>query len=462
MAFGSQFNENRNPPPEVKPVPEELDRAVIEAMQGLTIEDLMAEALSRPEGVSAPGLDTSRPLRGGRPTTVRAVEAAPTGTARSRKGRVVSIRDRNVFVDLGGKSQGIAGLDQFESQPGEPAVEPVEVGREYEFIYTGYDAREGLILLARKGAINHGGLEQLRVGDTVDAMVEAANKGGLEMRLKNTQAFMPAGQVDIRFCPDLSVFIGEKMRCRVIEIDLSSNKLVVSRRELLEEEQAKLREKIWGELATGQIREGRVLSVQPYGAFVDLGGVDGLLHVSAMSHSRVSDPNKVVKVGDVVQVMVLGIDTEKQRVSLGLKQLMKDPWSTVAADFPVGTKVSGVVNRILDFGAFVELATGVDGLVHISEISQRHISRVSEEIQVGQQIEAKVLAIDLEKKRISLSMAQVQREKSSAESVAEGDRQAATTPSGSPDTPAAEGDQTGAAGKKPAKVTRKAPLKGGL
>ncbi|EQD41179.1 30S ribosomal protein S1, partial [mine drainage metagenome] len=215
--------------------------------------------------------------------------------------------------------------------------------------------------------------------------------------------FMPAGQVDIRFCPDLAALVGEKMRCRVIEIDLGSNKLVLSRREILAEEQAKLREKTWAQLATGQIREGRVISVQPYGAFVDLGGVDGLLHVSAMSHTRVSDPNKVVKVGDVVQVMVLGIDEEKQRVSLGLKQLMKDPWSTVAADFPVGTKVSGVVSRILDFGAFVELAAGVDGLVHISEVSQRHISRVSEEIKVGQRVEAKVLAIDLEKKRISLS-----------------------------------------------------------
>jgi small subunit ribosomal protein S1 len=141
---------------------------------------------------------------------------------------------------------------------------------------------------------------------------------------------------------------------------------------------------------------------------------------------------------------------------------MKDPWSTVAADFPVGTKVSGVVSRILDFGAFVELAAGVDGLVHISEISHRHISRVSEEIKVGQKVEAKVLAIDLEKKRISLSIAQVQREKSSAESVAEGDQQAATTPSGSPGTSAAEVAQTEAAGKKPAKVARKALLKGGL
>jgi ribosomal protein S1 len=457
MAFGSQFNENRNPPPEVKPVSEELDRAVVEAMQGLSIEDLMAEALARPEGAGGPALDPSRPLRGGRPTTVQAAEAAPTGRVRSRKGRVVSIRDRSVFVDLGGKSQGLAALDQFESQPGEPAVEPVEVGREYEFIYTGYDAREGLILLARKGAINHGGLEQLRVGDTVDAMVEAANKGGLEMRLKNTRGFMPAGQVDLRFCPDLSVFVGEKMRCRVIEIDLSANKLVLSRRELLEEEQAKLREKTWGELATGQIREGRVLSVQPYGAFVDLGGVDGLLHVSAMSHSRVSDPNKVVKVGDAVQVMVLGIDEEKQRVSLGLKQLMKDPWSTVAEDFPVGTKVTGVVNRILDFGAFVELAAGVDGLVHISEVSPRHISRVGEELQVGQKIEAKVLAIDLEKKRISLSIAQVQREKGAAEAVATGGSTAATTTPESPLSPA-----VGGAGNKPAKGTRKAPLKGGL
>ncbi len=462
MTFGSQFNENRNLPPEVKPVSEELDRAVVEAMQGLSIEDLMAEALSRPEGVAAPGLDPSRPMRGGRPTTVQAAETAPTGSVRSRKGRVVSIRDRSVFVDLGGKSQGLAPLDQFESQPGEPAVEPVEVGREYEFIYTGYDAREGLILLARKGAINHGGLEQLRVGDTVDAMVEAANRGGLEMRLKNTRAFMPAGQVDIRFCPDLSAFVGEKMRCRVIEIDLSANKLVVSRRELLEEEQAKLREKTWGELATGQIREGRVLSVQPYGAFVDLGGVDGLLHVSAMSHSRVSDPNKVVKVGDLVQVMVLGMDEEKQRVSLGLKQLMKDPWSTVAEDFPVGTTVTGVVSRILDFGAFVELAAGVDGLVHISEVSRRRIARVGEEIQVGQKVEAKVLAVDLEKKRISLSIAQVQREASPVESVAAPGQHGGTASPKSPGGPTAAVVRPQVAGEKASKTARKAPLKGGL
>jgi ribosomal protein S1 len=207
----------------------------------------------------------------------------------------------------------------------------------------------------------------------------------------------------------------------------------------------------------GQVREGTVRSVQPYGAFVDLGGVDGLLHVSAMSHTRVSDPKKIVKEGDKVQVMVLGVDKEKKRVSLGLKQLSKDPWETSAAEFAVGVVVTGTVKKIADFGAFVELAPGVEGLVHISQLSGKRVMKVSDVVKEGDTIKAKILQLDLEKRRISLSMAEVEREVRMAEAVAKGEIPApAATAAGA--APAA-----GAAG--PAKVlkpVRKTPLKGGL
>ncbi len=200
---------------------------------------------------------------------------------------------------------------------------------------------------------------------------------------------------------------------------------------MIEQEEAKAGEKTWNELTVGQIREGTVRSIMPYGAFVDLGGVDGLLHVSAMSHTRVSDPKKIVKEGDKVQVMVLGVDKEKKKVSLGLKQLSKDPWANVTADFGVGTTITGTVKKLMDFGAFVELAPGVEGLVHISQVSTKRIGKVAEVLKEGQSVQAKVLNIDLEKKRISLSIADVER-----------DARAAAAPVVAPDAPAAPAAST--------------------
>jgi ribosomal protein S1 len=430
----------------------EIDRAVSEAMSGLSIEALLAQ-MSAPTA-STPNADPSRPLRGGRPQAGDS-STSDTGQGQIRRGKIVAVRDRSVFVDLGGKSQGVVPLEQFVPDDPDKPEESVEPGMEYEFTYAGYNEREGLVLLSRRGAVMHGGLEQLHEGDVVEGMVTGANKGGLELKINNIRAFMPAGQVDIRFTADLNSLVGQKIKCRITQKDRRARNLIVSRRMILEEEQAVEKEKTWGELATGQIREGTVTSVQPYGAFVDIGGVDGLLHVSAMSYRRVSDPNKIVKPGDKIQVMVLSIDRETQRVSLGLKQLMKDPWKSAVDDFPTGTTVTGKVTRLMDFGAFVELAAGVEGLVHISELSNKRIAHPREVVEPGQEIQAKVLSVDPENKKISLSMAQLHR--------------AAAAPQDphDPQNPQNSSDPAVPAALKPAQSVKPAPvkkktLKGGL
>ncbi|HMD55696.1 MAG TPA: S1 RNA-binding domain-containing protein, partial [Phycisphaerae bacterium] len=342
---------------------------------------------------------------------------------------------------------GVVPLDQFIPDDPEKPEESVAPGTEYEFTYAGYNEREGLVLLSRRGAVMHGGLDQLHEGDIVEGTVSSANKGGLEVKINNIRAFMPAGQVDIRFTSDLNSLIGQKIKCRIIQLDRTARNLVVSRRALLEEEQAEQKAKTWSELATGQIREGVVSSVQPYGAFIDLGGVDGLLHVSAMSHTRVSDPSKIVKPGDKIQVMVLSIDRETQRVALGLKQLTKDPWATVSEEFPVGVTITGTVTKVMDFGAFVQVAPGVEGLVHISELSNKRIGHPREVVEAGKQIQAKVISIDPEKKKISLSISQLLRE-------AVAPQNASTLSAAAPSQPATP--------SKPVMPEKKKVLKGGL
>ena len=457
MAFSSQSNENAKPAPEI-PLPgaTDLDQEVQQALGGVSIEDLMAQSVAK--GPAGPNLDPNRAVRGGRPAAGRKERGDRTAPDNIKHGKVINIRERNVFIDLGGKSEGICPLDQFETATdAEGNVAPiVKIGDEFDFVFKAYDTAEGLIMLARLGAVAHGPWETLQVGDVVEGIVTGMNKGGLELRINNARAFMPAGQVDTKFNPDLSVFLNQKMSCKVTRVDRADQQIVVSRRDLLEVEEAKNAEKTWEEIAVGQVREGTIRSVQPYGAFVDLGGVDGLLHVSAMSHTRVSDPKKIVKEGDKVQVMVLGVDKEKKRVSLGLKQLSKDPWEATAGEFAVGVVVTGTVKKIADFGAFVELAPGVEGLVHISQLSGKRVMKVSDVVKEGDSVKAKILQIDLDKRRISLSMAEVEREVRMAEAAARGEV---------PAPGAAAAPVAGAAATGPAKVVkpvRKTPLKGGL
>ena len=435
-----------------------IDQAVADAMGGISIDDLLTQVSKRSVEAADAGVDPSRPTRGGRPGA--GGEAGRETSGRVRKGIVAAIQDGNVLIDLGGKSQGVVPLEQFRPDNPDEAETPLVVGQEFEFVYAGYNSREGLIMLARKGAVNQGGWDQLREGDVVEGMVTGANKGGLEVKINNIRAFMPAGQVDVRFAPDFNSLVGEKIKCRIMQIDRAERNLVVSRRSILEDEVAVLREKTWAELATGQIREGTISSVQPYGAFVDLGGVDGLLHVSAMSHTRVADPNKVVKVGDRVQVMVLQVDREKDRVSLGLKQLQKDPWDTAIVDFPVGAEVNGKVTKVMDFGAFVEIGPGVEGLIHVSELSNKRVGHPREVVKEQQEIQAKVLGIDMEKKRISLSVRQILRDATLAAKAAES-AIAAPLANEATGTPAAIGSTSATPASKPV-AAKKRVLKGGL
>jgi ribosomal protein S1 len=333
----------------------------------------------------------------------------------------------------------------------------VEVGQEYEFIYKGYDAREGLVLLARKGAVQHGAWETLSQGDTVEAVVTGVNKGGLELKVGTTRAFMPAGQVDTKFHQDLSVFLNQKLSVRVLKVDRDDHQILLSRRAILEEEEAKKAELTWSELAVGQVREGTVRSVQPYGAFIDLGGVDGLLHVSAMSHQRVADPKKLLKEGDKLQVMIINLDKEKKRVSLSLKQLTRDPWDAVETDFQIGATVDGTVKKVVEFGAFIELAPGIEGLVHVSQLAMKRVNRPAEVVKEGDKVKARILGIDTEKRRISLSMADAERDAkiASGEIKIEEPKPAVSAPAGA-------SFAAGSAPSSKAHVKPRKQLKGGL
>jgi small subunit ribosomal protein S1 len=315
-----------------------------------------------------------------------------------KKGRVLAIRGPDVFVDVpGGRSQGVIPASQFPDGP--PAV-----GSEVEFHIEGYDNENGLLLLARQGAAQTADWSSVAVGMIVEARVTATNKGGLAVDVNGIRGFMPISQIDLYRVEDTQQFVNQRLRCLVTEVKPSERNLVVSRRALLEKEREENREKVWQELAEGQVREGVVRSIRDFGAFVDLGGVDGLLHVSEMSWTRVKDPSSIVHTGQTVKVVVLKIDRERRKVSLGLKQLTSSPWDNIESRYPAGSVVKGKVTRLAEFGAFVELEPGVEGLIHISELAPQRVRRVADIVQPEQEVQVMVLNVDSAQRRISLSL----------------------------------------------------------
>jgi len=218
------------------------------------------------------------------------------------------------------------------------------------------------------------------------------------------RGFMPISQIDLYRVEDTQQFVNQRLRCLVTEVKPSERNLVVSRRALLEKEREENREKLWQELAEGQVREGVVRSIREFGAFVDLGGVDGLLHISEMSWTRIKDPSSVVHAGQTLKVVVLKIDRERRKVSLGLKQLTSSPWDNIESRYPINSVVKGKVTRLADFGAFVELEAGVEGLIHISELAPQRVRRVAEVVQPEQEVQVMVLNMDPAQRRISLSL----------------------------------------------------------
>jgi ribosomal protein S1 len=313
-----------------------------------------------------------------------------------RKGRVMSIRGKDVFVDVGGRIQGVIAILQFGD-------EPPKVGDEIEVHIEGYDP-DGLLILTRQGAAVEADWGSVAPGMIVEARVLEQNKGGLSVDVNGIRAFMPISQIEMFRIEDLAPYVGQKMKCMVTEVDREERNLVVSRRALLDKEREENSEKLWADLAEGQVREGIVRSIKPFGAFVDLGGADALLPVGELSWQRVKDPSEVVQPGQKVRVAVLRFDRETRKITVGLRQLTSSPWDDVHANFPPGEVVKGKVTRIMDFGAFVELQPGIEGLVHVSELAAQRVNRVTDVVKVDQDVNVKVLNVDAPNRRIALSI----------------------------------------------------------
>jgi ribosomal protein S1 len=367
--------EERGPPSRLRNLDLDIESELEAAMGGMTDKDLYGD----------PAAAQGRP-------------AAPQQPGGRKKGRVLAIHGPDVFVEVpGGRSQGVLPMLQFPDGP--PAI-----GTEVEVHIEGYDTANGLLLLTRQGAAVEADWSTVAPGMLVEARVTATNKGGLAVDVDGIRGFMPISQIDLYRVEDAEQFVNQRLRCLVTEADAEERNLVVSRRALLEKEREEAREKLWQTLAEGQVHNGVVRSLKEFGAFVDLGGVDGLLHVSEMSWARVQNVGDVVQPGQAVKVVVLKIDREKRKVSLGLKQLTPSPWDNIAEKYPLNAVVKGKVTRLMEFGAFVELEPGVEGLIHISELSPQRVRRVADIVQPGQEVQTLVLRVDAAERKISLSL----------------------------------------------------------
>ena len=310
---------------------------------------------------------------------------------------MVSVRGKSVFVDLGAKSEGVVPVEQFAENVPAP-------GDEIEVRIDHFDHAEGLLILSLKGAAVEASWENLRKGLIVEARVTKTNKGGLDVEVDGIRGFLPIGQIDLNRVEDASIYVNQKFRVVVTDANQREKNLVVSRRDLLERERAEKREETWKTLEEGQIHMGVVRTIKPFGAFVEFGGVDGLIHVGDMAWSRVSDPSAVLKIGDEVEVKVLKIDRTTQKVGLGLKQLMPSPWDLVDDKYHRGQTVSGKITRLMDFGAFVELEPGIEGLIHISELSPTRVRRVVDIVKPDQEVEVRIVKVEPDEKKIALSL----------------------------------------------------------
>ena len=358
---------------------EELDRTVARLLEEEGIDDIEAEY--------------EKTLRNFEPGTVVS-------------GRVVEVTDYDAIINVGYKSEGIVPIEHFGNPP------QVEVGQEVEVFIESVEDEYGMMAINKRRADRIRAWDRIlsthKEGDTVRCRVLRKIKGGLLVDI-GVPVFLPASQVGIRRAPDIAEYIGQEFDVKIIKIDRERMNIVVSRRRLEEAEREEKKRKLMAELEEGQLIKGVVKNITDFGAFVDLGGIDGLLHITDISWSRISHPSEVVAIGDEVEVKVLKIDRERERISLGFKQKTENPWVNVDKKYPIGARVKGRVVNILPYGAFVRLEDGVEGLVHISEMSwTKRINHPSELVQVGDEVETVILDIDKEKEEIALGMKQAQ------------------------------------------------------
>jgi 4-hydroxy-3-methylbut-2-enyl diphosphate reductase len=323
------------------------------------------------------------------------------------KGTVVKVTHDEVYVDLGWKSEGVISLRELSVTPVSQPSEVVSVGQEINVVVLRVENEEGHPVLSKRRADEESAVERLEKlaesKEEIQAKVADVVKGGLIVDI-GMRGFVPASQIQPGYVEDLNQFVGQTLRLRVIEFDPSKHKVVLSQKAILQEEQASKRVQLFETLQEGDVVTGIVRRLAQFGAFVDIGGVDGLLHVSDMAYNRISHPSEIVNVGDEVEVQVLRLDREQGKVSLGLKQLKPSPWDTVSEKYPLGSAVTGKVVRIAPFGAFVQLEEGVDALIHISQLSEKRVTKVEEVVKVGDMVQAKVIESKPEEKRMSLSI----------------------------------------------------------
>jgi len=323
------------------------------------------------------------------------------------KSKVLRVTENAVILDVGFKSEGSVPLDEFK--------EPPQEGEEVEVFLEHLEDQEGAVVLSKKKADFMRVWEKIRVAYESDEPVEGTLvkkiKGGVVVNLMGVDAFLPGSQIALRRVPNIDELLGQTYEFKIIKLNKRRRNIVVSRRVILEGERATKREHLMKELQVGQVRKGVVKNITDFGAFIDLGGVDGLLHITDMSYGRVSHPTEMVSIGAEVEVKILDIDWQRERISLGMKQLQEYPWKDVAAKYPVGTRVQGKVVSITNYGAFVELEPGIEGLVHISEMSwTRNVRHPSKIVSIGETIEAVVLKVDESEEKISLGMKQTEQD----------------------------------------------------
>jgi small subunit ribosomal protein S1 len=326
-------------------------------------------------------------------------------------GKVVRIDKEEVLVDIGYKAEGVIPSNELSIRKSVDPTEEVSLGEEVDALVLTKEDAEGRLILSKKRARFEKAWRRIEIaadsGEPVEGSVIEVVKGGLILDL-GVRGFLPASLVDIRRVHNLDEFMGQTLECKVIELNRSRNNVVLSRRAVLEEERKEVREQILGRLEPGQVVEGKISNIVDFGAFVDLDGIDGLIHISELSWSHVNHPSEVVAIGDTVRIKVLDIDRQRQRISLGLKQTQEDPWQRVVSTQRSGDVLEGSVTKVVAFGAFVEILPGVEGLVHISELADHHVENPSEVVEPGAKLDVKILEIDEERRRLSLSIKRVE------------------------------------------------------
>jgi small subunit ribosomal protein S1 len=325
-------------------------------------------------------------------------------------GRVVRIDKDEVLIDIGYKSEGVIPVAELSIRRSVDPGDEVEMGEEVDALVMQKEDADGRLILSKKRARFEKAWKRIEAaaesGEPVDGTVIEVVKGGLIIDL-GVRGFLPASLVDIRRVQDLEEFRGQELRCKVIELNRSRNNVVLSRRAMLEEERREVRQRILDDLAPGKTVTGVVSNIVDFGAFVDLDGIDGLIHISELSWSHVNHPSELLEIGQEVEVKVLDVDRDRQRISLGLKQTQADPWQRVLESYQQGDVVHGRATKVVTFGAFVEILQGVEGLVHISELAERHIENPREIVSQSDHVLVRIIEIDAERRRLSLSMKQV-------------------------------------------------------